>query len=62
MSLWHTWLATKSLTVGPNLRNANYRPVIPTGTTIPVGAPTGAAPALAILLGDHRPINRCSDQ
>lgn len=41
--------------------SANYR-VIPTGTTIPVGAPTGAAQALAILLGDHRAINRCFDQ
>jgi hypothetical protein len=38
---------------------ANYSPTIPTGTTIPVGAPTGVPVALAALLGDLRPINSC---
>jgi len=39
---------------------ANYSPTIPTGTTIPVGAPIGAAVALAAKLGDLRPINSCN--
>jgi len=38
---------------------ANYSPTIPTGATIPVGAPIGAAVALAAMLGDLRPINSC---
>lgn len=39
--------------------NASYDPAIPTGATIPVGAPTGVATALSLLLGDLRPINTC---
>ena len=38
---------------------ANYSPTIPTGTTIPVGAPEGVPVTLAILLGDLRPFNSC---
>src|SRR5690242_213875 len=37
--------------------NASYGSVIPTGATIPVGAPTGSAVALSVLLGDLQPIN-----
>ncbi|HEY3180178.1 MAG TPA: hypothetical protein VGL25_15010 [Casimicrobiaceae bacterium] len=42
--------------------DASYGSVIPTGATIPVGAPTGAATALAALLGDLRPINTCFER
>jgi len=38
---------------------ANFRPTIPTGTIIPVGAPAGVPVTLAALLGDLRPINSC---
>lgn len=41
---------------------ADYHPTIPTGAIIPVGAPTGAATALSILLGDIQPINTCFER
>jgi len=39
--------------------DASYSPSIPTGATIPVGAPAGVPLALAIQLGDLRAINTC---
>jgi hypothetical protein len=39
--------------------SVNYSPTIPTGATIPVGAPTGVPVALARQLGDLRLINAC---
>jgi hypothetical protein len=38
---------------------ANYQPKIPTGSTIPVGAPEGTPLILSILLHDVAAINRC---
>jgi len=42
--------------------NASYGSVIPTGTTIPVGAPAGPALTLSALLGDLQPINTCFER
>ena len=42
--------------------NASYGATIPTGAIIPVGAPTGTATALSLLLGDLRPVNTCFER